>query len=198
MTTLNSNIIQLDILADEFSHTTVIVRNVLRAVWFWSVIALILFLKFDWQISILTPILLFVVNLFQVLYKFYVNGKSYVCKISFYDDYLKIVYCDFNNHMRLRLIEYQSLRFTYYEKFRTDYFNYKSPITLSLYNADVLIENIRDGEVGWKIEQLEKLYDEILLRTLPYTKELKQEIPVKIKGTSKRRKQFPNTCPYCE
>ena len=195
---MNSNIIQLDIWADNFSKTMVVVRTILRATWFWLFFALVLYVKMDWNISFVTPILLLLINLIIVLYKYFIQGKKYLNKIIFHDSCVELVYGTFNNLIKSTEIEYKKLRFTYYNKVKIEYFYAKTPITLSIYDGESFVDDIRDGEFGWKIKQLEKLYDEILLRTLPYTKDLKQEIPVKIKGTSKRRKQFPNTRPYCE
>lgn len=195
---MNNNDVQLAIIADKFSKSMVVIRTILRATWFWLFFALVLYVNTDWNISFITPILLLLINLITVLYKYFVQDKEYLDKIIFHDSCVVLVYGTFNNLVKSTEIKYKKLRFTYYNKVKIEYFYAKAPITLSIYDGESLVDNIRDGEFGWKIEQLEKLYDEILLRTLPYTKDLKPEIPVKIKGTSKRRKQFPNTRPYCE
>ncbi|MBQ6732951.1 MAG: hypothetical protein IJR06_07545 [Paludibacteraceae bacterium] len=187
---------QIRILARKFSKTKVIAVAILRATWFWLFVALMMFFKFDWRISVFTPIGFLFINTLIVLYKYFIKGQFYTYEIVFKEMYMKIIYVDFNNLKKVKEIDYQNVHFSFYNKFRIDYLNFKSPITLSIYNENVLVEDIRNGEYGWTIKQLEQLYDEIAVRTLPFSKDMKKEIPVKIKGTSKPRKQFPDTCPY--
>lgn len=195
---MNCNNAAINIVANEFSKPWVIIVAIIRATWFWFFFALVVYVNTEWKMSAITPIVLLIINTIIVLYKYLVRSKQYVHEIFLHDSGIVLIYCDFRNSIQSKEVSYQTLRFTYYNKGKVDFFYSKSPITLSIYDNDLLVEDIIDGEYGWHLQQLEQLYDEITVRTLPFTQNLKKEIPVKIKGSSKRRKQIPDSCPFCE
>ncbi len=187
--------IVVQIKANNFSKLKEISVRLLYFLFVYNFISLYIINLFEIQ----SYVLVLIVTQCLVIYRLITTliKTMYVKECSFVEnDCVDIEYSNIiGNNVHHKVIPYDKLLFTYYKKMDS---LFTRPLTLSLYDGNELIVDIKKNHCGWNNLLMEQMYDEILLRTLPYTKDLKPEIPVKIKGTSKRRKQFPNTCPYCE
>lgn len=189
-----SNIV-VQIKANVFSRTKEIFIKLIYFLFVYNFISLYVINLFEIQSFVLLLILAQCLVIYRLITT--LNNTKYVKECSFVEnDCIDIEYSNIIGNKELhKIISYDKLLFTYYQKMDS---LFTRPLILSLYDGKDLIVEIKKNHCGWNNLLMEQLYDEISLRTLPYTKDLKPEIPVKIKGTSKRRKQFPNTRPYCE